>query len=98
MIYHGVENNGAAGIYRSFWALLDEHDPLKILRLEDGQPLLEADPKLTADISHQLYIQDVVFSTGIAAHEDDFILASGESDLGCRITRISKKFFSNHDL
>jgi beta-1,2-mannobiose phosphorylase / 1,2-beta-oligomannan phosphorylase len=96
MVYHGVENNGGAGIYRSFWALLDEHDPLKILQLEDGQPLLEADSRLTSAISHQLYIQDVVFTSGIAAHEDDFILASGESDLACRITRISKKFFSIH--
>ncbi len=94
MVYHGVENNRGAGIYRSFWALLDEHDPLKILRLEDSQPLLEADPLLTEGINHQLYIKDIVFTTGIAAHAEDFILASGESDLACRITTISREFFS----
>jgi len=94
MLYHGVENKRDVGIYRTFWALLDKEDPLKILHLEDVSPVLEADPKLTSVISHQLYINDVVFTTGIAEHEDDFILVSGESDLACRITRISKKYFS----
>jgi beta-1,2-mannobiose phosphorylase / 1,2-beta-oligomannan phosphorylase len=94
MIYHGVENNGAAGIYRSFWALLDADDPVKILRLEDDPPLLESAAGLTAEISHQVYIKDIVFTTGIAVHGDDFILASGESDLACRITIISREFFS----
>jgi hypothetical protein len=67
---------------------------LNILRLEDSVPLLEADATLTSRITHQMYLHDVVFTTGIAEHDDDFILASGESDLACRITRISKKYFS----
>ena len=83
------------GIYRTFWALLDKDDPSKILHLEDTDPLLEANPDLTANISDQIYLNDVVFTTGIAAHKDDFILASGELDLACRITRISKEYFSN---
>ncbi|HLY69775.1 MAG TPA: hypothetical protein VKR53_08595 [Puia sp.] len=94
MLYHGVENRGDIGTYRTFWALLDKNNPLNIVHLEDASPLLEADSGLTAVISHQLYISGVVFTTGIAAHADDFILASGESDLACRITRISKKCFS----
>jgi predicted GH43/DUF377 family glycosyl hydrolase len=94
MLYHGVENKGEVGIYRTFWALLDKDDPLKILRLEDSQPLLESDPDLTADIRHLVYLNDVVFTTGIAEYGDDFIVASGELDLACRITRISKKYFS----
>jgi predicted GH43/DUF377 family glycosyl hydrolase len=94
ILYHGVENKGDVGIYRTFWALLDKENPLNILHLEDASPLLEADPILTSVISHQLYINDVVFTTGIVQYEDDFILASGESDLACRITRISKKYFS----
>ena len=94
MLYHGVENKGEVGIYRTFWALLDKDDPLKILHLEDNTPLLEASPSLTKNISGQIYLNDVVFTTGIAAHEDDFIIASGELDLACRITRISKKHFS----
>ena len=94
MLYHGVENKGEVGIYRTFWALLDKEDPLKILRLEDKTPLLEANPVLTSDISQQIYLDDVVFTTGIAEHGDDFIIASGELDLACRITRISKKHFS----
>jgi predicted GH43/DUF377 family glycosyl hydrolase len=35
MLYHGVENHGEVGIYRTFWALLDKKDPGKILHLED---------------------------------------------------------------
>ena len=68
---------------------------LQILHLEDEIPLLEATPVLTENISSQVYLNDVVFTTGIAAYGDDFILASGELDLACRITRISKKYFSN---
>ena len=56
-------------------------------------PVMEAKPDLTSIISHQLYLDNVVFTTGIAAHGDDFIIASGESDLACRITRISKEYF-----
>ncbi len=95
MLYHGVENKGDVGIYRTFWALLDKDDPLKILYLEDTLPLLQSKPELTTNISHQIYLNDVVFTTGIAEHGDDYILASGELDLACRITRISKKYFSN---
>ena len=94
MLYHGVENNGHVGIYRTFWALLDKEDPLKIIRMEDSLPLLEADPALTSAIRNQVYLDDVVFTTGIAEHGNDFIVASGELDLACRITRISQKHFS----
>ncbi len=95
MLYHGVENKSDVGIYRTYWALLDKDDPLKILHLSDTTPLLEANPDLTANMSDQIYLNDVVFTTGIAVHNDDFILASGELDLACRITRISKEYFSN---
>ena len=94
MLYHGVEYKGEVGIYRTFWALLDKDDPLKILHLEDNTPLLEANPTLTKSISHQIYLKDVVFTTGIAAYNNDYIIASGELDLACRITSISKKYFS----
>lgn len=94
ILYHGVESNGDVGIYRTFWALLDKDDPAKILYIHDTTPLLEANPELTTKIKHQIYLRDVVFTTGIADHADDFIIASGELDLACRITRISKKQFS----
>ena len=93
MLYHGVENKTAVGTYRTFWALLDKNDPSKILQVNDTIPLLEANPNLTKHIADQVYLNDVVFTTGIAMHGDDFILASGELDLACRITRISKSFF-----
>jgi beta-1,2-mannobiose phosphorylase / 1,2-beta-oligomannan phosphorylase len=94
MLYHGVESKGHVGVYRTFWALLEKDNPLIILHLEDKVPLMEANAELTSVISHQMYIHDVAFTTGIAGHGDDFILASGESDLACRITMISKKYFS----
>ena len=93
ILYHGVKNNGDVGSYRTFWALLDKDDPSKILYIHDAAPLLEANPNLTFKINHQAYLKDIVFTTGIAKHGDDFIIASGELDLACRITRISKEQF-----
>lgn len=94
-IYHGVETRDAVGVYRSFWALLDDVDPSRILHLEDEAPLLEAKPELTESISEQLYLPTpVVFTTGIADHGDAYVVASGEADLACRITHIPKGHFS----
>jgi beta-1,2-mannobiose phosphorylase / 1,2-beta-oligomannan phosphorylase len=92
MFYHGVEDKGEVGVYRTFWALLAKETPSQILALGDGEPLLEANPALTDHIRHQLYLTDVVFTTGIAREGDNYILASGESDLACRITVLSKSF------
>lgn len=94
MLYHGVENNSEVGTYRTFWALLDKTDPAQILHLADTLPLLEAKKELTANLENQVYLHDVVFTTGIAAYHDDYILASGELDLACRITRVKKEYFS----
>jgi len=95
ILYHGVENKNEVGCYRTFWALLDKDDPLTINYLADETPLLEAVPSLTESIKGQRYLTDVVFTTGIVSHKDDFIIASGELDLACRITAINKKYFTN---
>jgi beta-1,2-mannobiose phosphorylase / 1,2-beta-oligomannan phosphorylase len=94
ILYHGVEDNGDVGIYRTFWALLDEAEPEKVLFVEDKVPLLEANPALTNELGDQVYLHDIVFTTGMVEHGDDFILASGELDLACRITTIAKEHFS----
>lgn len=95
ILYHGVETRAKVGIYRTFWALLDRQEPWKILRLEDADPLLEADPSLTGPIAHQLYLPtEVVFTTGIVDGGEDYIVASGEADLACRITHIPKARFA----
>jgi len=96
MFYHGVEKHGEVGIYRTFWALLDAHDPTKVLKVEDEIPILQANARLTEIIHHQLYVENVVFTTGIAHYGDDLILASGESDLACRITRVPQNYFALH--
>ena len=94
MIYHGVEARDTVGIYRSFWALLDRDDPSTILRLEDETPLIEAAPALTTPIAHQIYLPTpVVFSTGLVDTGDDYLVASGEADLACRMTRLPKARF-----
>ena len=95
MIYHGVEARERVGVYRSFWALLDRDDPAHVLRIEDETPLIEADSALTAGIAHQMYLPTpVVFTTGLADAGDHYVVASGEADLACRITRLDKARFA----
>lgn len=91
-LWHGVEPKEIVGIYRTYWSILDAEDPSIVLRSEH-LPLLEANPELTRSIDHQMYIRDVVFTTGIVEGEDHYIVASGEADLACRISHIPKSIF-----
>lgn len=92
-LWHGVEPNGTAvGIYRTYWSLLDPERPW--ITLATGHaPLLEANPELTEPIEDQMYLDNVVFTTGIADAGDHFVIASGEADLACRITHVPKDAF-----
>lgn len=92
-LWHGVEPKGPVGIYRTYWALLDREDPARVLYRSDPEPLLSANPDLTRPIEHQMYLKDVVFTTGIADGGDHYVVASGEADLACRITYIPKSAF-----
>ncbi|KRB86413.1 glycosidase [Sphingomonas sp. Root710] len=92
-LWHGVEPSGIVGIYRTYWSIMDAKDPSKVVAT-DHAPLLEANPDLTMPVDHQLYIRDVVFTTGIADSGDHFIVASGECDLACRITHVPKVHFT----
>lgn len=94
MLYHGVEVQGVVGIYRTFWALLDRDEPSRVVRLADEAPLLEARPDLGRDLDPLRYVRDIVFTTGIVDDGDDYLLASGEDDLACRITRLPKSRFA----
>lgn len=94
MLYHGVELQGLVGIYRTFWAVLDAQNPSRMLHLEDTKPILEANPTLIEPVKDQLYLSDVVFTTGIVDAGDHYVVASGECDLVCRITHIPKNFFA----
>jgi len=91
-LWHGVEPKEIVGIYRTYWSILDRDDPSKEVRAGHA-PLLEANPALTRPIDHQMYIRDVVFTTGIADGGDHYVVASGEADLACRITHIPKAVF-----
>jgi predicted GH43/DUF377 family glycosyl hydrolase len=94
MLYHGVEVRGVVGVYRTFWAMLDRETPSSILRLEDKSPLLEACPELSPDLDPSRYVSDIVFTTGIVSDGEDYLIASGEDDLACRITRMPKRRFA----
>ena len=94
MLYHAVEATGKIGIYRTYWALLDKDDPQKVLFIRDQQPLLEANPLLTDHLKDSVYLEDVVFTTGIVDNGDHYVVASGELDLACRITHIPKSAFT----
>ena len=92
-LWHGVEPKEVVGIYRTYWTILDRNDPSKVVRTDD-QPLLEAAPTLTAPLAEQMYVHDVVFTTGIIDGGDHYVVASGEADLACRITHIPKSRFA----
>jgi hypothetical protein len=57
-------------------------------------PVLIANPELTKHLTDSIYIEDVVFTTGIVAYGDVYILASGELDLCTRITHMPKSKFN----
>lgn len=92
-LWHGVEPKEIVGIYRTYWSVMDNYDPSQIIRTDDT-PLLEPSPELTRPIEHQMYLRDVVFTTGIADGGDHYVMASGEADLACRITHVPKAVFS----
>lgn len=91
-LWHGVEPKEIVGVYRTYWSILDTDDPSRTIAT-DHAPLLEANPDLTRDLEDQMYVRDVVFTTGIANGGDHYVVASGEADLACRITHISKARF-----
>jgi predicted GH43/DUF377 family glycosyl hydrolase len=91
-LWHGVEPYGVVGIYRTYWSLLDARDPSVTIATSDT-PLLEPAPHLTDPIKDLMYLDNVVFTTGIADAGDHFVIASGEADLACRITHVPKSVF-----
>ncbi len=92
-LWHGVESNDGVGIYRTYATLMDRDDPTRIIATGQ-QPLLEPAPDLTMALEDSLYLKDIVFTTGIVDAGDHVIIASGEADLACRITHITKEEIS----
>lgn len=88
-LWHGVEPSGVVGVYRTYWSLLDPDDPSVTLATEH-KPLLEPAPALTEPLKDRMYLDNVVFTTGIADGGDHWVVASGEADLACRITHVPK--------
>ncbi|WP_185999023.1 glycosidase [Novosphingobium aerophilum] len=92
-LWHGVEPKELVGIYRTYWSILARDDPSITVR-SSHKPLIEPNPELTKPIEHQMYLRDVVFTTGIVDAGSYYVVASGEADLACRITHIPKAAFS----
>lgn len=93
-LWHGVEPAGVVGIYRTYWSILDRDDPSIVVR-SSHPALIEANPALTDPLREQMYIDNVVFTTGIADAGDHYVVASGEADLACRITWVPKGVFTS---
>jgi len=93
ILFHAVEASDNIGIYRTYWAILKKDDPSNVIWNEEEFPLLEAKPNLTEDLADSIYLNDVIFTTGIVDAGNHFIVASGELDLACRITYIPKEKF-----
>ncbi len=91
-LWHGVEPSGVVGIYRTYWSMLDRDEPWRVLQTEHA-PLLEPAPHLTEPLRDLMYLDNVVFTTGIADAGDHYVVASGEADLACRITHVPKDRF-----
>jgi len=94
ILFHGVDNCGPIGCYRTFYAIAEYDNPEKIISINDKSPVLESKVELTNSLTEQIYIDGVVFTTGIEEYDDTFIVASGELDLACRITHIEKIYFN----
>ena len=92
-LWHGVEPSGMVGVYRTYATLLDSDDPARVVRTWHP-PLLEPSAALTEPLTDLLYLDNVVFTTGIADAGDHWIVASGEADLACRITQLGKDAFA----
>ncbi|MGY4399138.1 putative GH43/DUF377 family glycosyl hydrolase [Sphingomonas sp. UYAg733] len=91
-LWHGVEPMGLVGIYRTYWSLLDRDDPSVVLRTSHDA-LIEPKATLTDPIRDLMYLENVVFTTGIVDAGDHYVVASGEADLACRITHVAKNVF-----
>ena len=92
-LWHGVEPSGVVGVYRTYWSILDRDDPSITVRT-DHAALLQPAPDLTAPLAEEMYLDGVVFTTGIADAGDHYVVASGEADLACRITHVPKARFA----
>jgi len=79
VLFHGVEEQGEVGIYNTYYALLDTNDPSVILKSDVQNPVLTSLPKLTENLKDQIYLENVVFTTGIIDNDKNYIVASGEN-------------------
>lgn len=95
-LYHGVksEKDNPVGLYATFGLWLQRDDPTKILKVEKNNPILEHNPKLTADLKRKAYIPgEVTFTTGLADGDDNIISVSGYLDEYVRTTVFKKRLF-----
>jgi len=93
VLFHGVEKKGEVGSYRTYYAILDKEDITRIIKIDMTNPLLEANSEIVEPIKDLIYLNNVVFTTGILDAGNYYIVASGELDLCTRITKIPKAFF-----
>lgn len=93
ILFHSVDSNGNVGVYRTFHAYSQIEKPYNLMSLSENEILTE-NPELTEELKAHKYIDKVVFTSGIVDNGEEYIVASGEDDLCCRITHIPKETFS----
>ena len=75
--------------------LINKDNPTKIEAVSK-EPVLQYNEDLKNQIRGKLLIEkDVVFTTGIASYDDDYIIASGELDTATRLTRVSQDYINS---
>ena len=87
-LYHAVRDGGDVGIYETYAALLDTDDPSVVRYRDETQPVLSPRDDLTDRYGDARYLRGVVFTTGLVREAGGWLVASGEADLACRLTRL----------
>jgi predicted GH43/DUF377 family glycosyl hydrolase len=96
-LFHGVEHQGSnqVGKYRTFAMLINKENPTEINAISKD-PVLQYNEDLKDQINGKLLIEDnVVFTTGIASFDEEYIIASGELDTATRLTRVSQDYINS---
>lgn len=88
VLFHTANQKGNVGMYNTYFMLLDLLNPSVIKEVDLLHPFLSSNPELTNHLDELKYMEDVVFTTGAIIDKDNMVIASGELDLCCRITKM----------
>ncbi|MBU1101006.1 MAG: glycosidase [Bacteroidetes bacterium] len=88
VLFHTANQKSNVGMYNTSYMLLDFANPSIIKEVDLLTPFLSSNPELTNHLDEIKYMDDVVFTTGAIIDKESIVIASGELDLCCRITKM----------